>query len=69
MLDILSHLGAGFLSCLQPVNLIFLVVGIVMGLLVGVLPGLTLVMGVVLALVIALFSALQFKVMNGGTTE
>lgn len=26
-------------------------------------------MGVVLALVIALFSALQFKVMNGGTTE
>ena len=26
-------------------------------------------MGVVLAIVIALFSALQFKVMNGGTTE
>ena len=26
-------------------------------------------MGVILALVIALFSALQFKVMNGGTTE
>ncbi len=50
MLDILSHLGVGFLSCLQPVNLIFLVVGIVTGLLVGVLPGLTLVMGVVLAL-------------------
>ena len=50
MLDIFSHLGVGFLSCLQPVNLIFLVVGIVTGLLVGVLPGLTLVMGVVLAL-------------------
>ena len=26
-------------------------------------------MGVILAIVIALFSALQFKVMNGGTTE
>ena len=26
-------------------------------------------MGVVLAIVIALFSALQFKVMNGGTSE
>ena len=26
-------------------------------------------MGVVLAIVIALFSALQFKVMDGGTTE
>jgi putative tricarboxylic transport membrane protein len=50
MLDILSHLGIGFLHCFQPVNLIFLVVGIIVGLLVGVLPGLTLVMGVVLAL-------------------
>ena len=26
-------------------------------------------MGVILAIVIALFSALQFEVMNGGTTE
>ena len=26
-------------------------------------------MGVILAIIIALFSALQFKVMNGGTTE
>lgn len=50
MIDILQHLGMGFLNCFQPVNLIFLVVGIIMGLLVGVLPGLTLVMGVVLAL-------------------
>lgn len=50
MIDILQHLGTGFLNCFQPVNLIFLVVGIIMGLLVGVLPGLTLVMGVVLAL-------------------
>lgn len=49
MVDILSHLGIGFVHCLQPVNLVFLVVGIVVGLLVGVLPGLTLVMGVVLA--------------------
>jgi len=50
MYDILSHLGVGFLNCFQPINLIFLVVGIIVGLLVGVLPGLTLVMGVVLAL-------------------
>ncbi len=50
MVDILSHLGIGLVHCLQPVNLVFLVVGIVVGLLVGVLPGLTLVMGVVLAL-------------------
>jgi putative tricarboxylic transport membrane protein len=50
MFDIMAHLGMGFLNCLQPGNLIFLVVGIVVGLLVGVLPGLTLVMGVVLAL-------------------
>ncbi len=50
MLDILSHLGVGFLNCFQPVNLIFLFVGIVVGLLVGVLPGLTLVMGVILVL-------------------
>jgi putative tricarboxylic transport membrane protein len=50
MIDILQHLGMGFLNCFQPVNLIFLVVGIIVGLLVGVLPGLTLVMGVVLAL-------------------
>lgn len=49
-MDILQHLGMGFLNCFQPVNLIFLVVGIIVGLLVGVLPGLTLVMGVVLAL-------------------
>jgi putative tricarboxylic transport membrane protein len=50
MLDIIGHLGMGFLNCFQPLNLIFLVVGIIVGLLVGVLPGLTLVMGVVLAL-------------------
>src|SRR3990172_2615601 len=35
---------------MEPVNLLFLTVGIVLGLLVAVLPGLTLVMGVVLAL-------------------
>jgi putative tricarboxylic transport membrane protein len=50
MLDILHHLGIGFLHCFQPMNLLFLFVGIIVGLLVGILPGLTLVMGVVLAL-------------------
>lgn len=50
MLDLLSHLGSGFLSCLEPANLIMIVVGILVGLLVGVLPGLTLVMGVILVL-------------------
>ena len=50
MLDTLAHLGAGFIACFNPVNLLMLAVGIVVGLLVGVLPGLTLVMGVVLFL-------------------
>src|SRR3712207_5278941 len=50
MLDILVHLGAGFIACFNPINLLMLAVGIVVGLLVGVLPGLTLVMGVVLFL-------------------
>jgi putative tricarboxylic transport membrane protein len=48
--DTLLHLANGFLTCLQPFNLLILFVGIVFGLLVGVLPGLTLVMGVVLFL-------------------
>src|SRR5690606_21859324 len=43
-------LAQGFVQVMQPVNLLFLVLGIVLGLLVAVLPGLTLVMGVVLAL-------------------
>ena len=46
-LTLLLH---GFAQVLQPVNLLFLVIGTVLGLLVAVLPGLTLVMGVVLAL-------------------
>src|ERR1044071_4967559 len=50
MLEILQHLGGGFVAILQPTNLIALVVGLVVGMLVAVLPGLTLVMGVVLAL-------------------
>lgn len=50
MIDILTQLGAGFVSCLTLANLTMLVTGIVVGLLVGVLPGLTLVMGVVLVL-------------------
>src|SRR5687767_13260688 len=50
MLDVLAHLGQGFLTVLQPVNLAVLVIGLVLGLVVAVLPGLTLVMGVVLAL-------------------
>jgi putative tricarboxylic transport membrane protein len=48
--DTLLHLADGFLVCLQPLNLMILVLGIICGLLVGVLPGLTLVMGVVLFL-------------------
>ena len=50
MTDILVHLGQGFLTAFQPVNLLVLFIGLVLGLLVAVLPGLTLVMGVVLAL-------------------
>jgi putative tricarboxylic transport membrane protein len=48
--DTLLHLANGFATCLQPLNLAILVLGIICGLLVGVLPGLTLVMGVVLFL-------------------
>ena len=44
------HLGQGFLTVFQPVNIFVLMIGLVLGLLVAVLPGLTLVMGVVLAL-------------------
>ncbi len=50
MIEILHHLGTGFLQVLEPANLLVLVIGVVLGLLVAVLPGLTLVMGVVLAL-------------------
>jgi putative tricarboxylic transport membrane protein len=49
-LNTLLLLADGFLTCLQPFNLLILTAGIVLGLLVGVLPGLTLVMGVVLFL-------------------
>ncbi len=49
-MEILQHLATGFLHVFEPLNLLFLFVGLVLGLLVAVLPGLTLVMGVVLAL-------------------
>ncbi|MCX7309266.1 MAG: tripartite tricarboxylate transporter permease, partial [Afipia sp.] len=49
-MDVLTQLGAGFVQCMSPINLIMLFAGIVIGLLIGVLPGLTLVMGVALAL-------------------
>ena len=49
-MDTLIHLLHGFGTVFQPLNLLFLIVGLVLGLLVAVLPGLTLVMGVVLAL-------------------
>jgi putative tricarboxylic transport membrane protein len=49
-MDTLVHLIHGFGTVLQPLNLLFLIIGLVLGLLVAVLPGLTLVMGVVLAL-------------------
>lgn len=50
MFDPLILLGAGFLACFTPINLLMLGGGVLLGLLVGVLPGLTLVMGVVLFL-------------------
>jgi putative tricarboxylic transport membrane protein len=49
-MELLQQLAGGFLSCLTPINLLALVVGLTVGMLVAVLPGLTLVMGVVLAL-------------------
>jgi len=50
MLELVSHLAEGFVSCLAPLNMFVLALGIIVGLLVGVLPGLTLVMGVILVL-------------------
>jgi putative tricarboxylic transport membrane protein len=50
MPDVIAHLGQGFATVFQPVNLLVLWIGLVIGMLVAVLPGLTLVMGVVLAL-------------------
>lgn len=50
MIDILHHLGLGFIHVFTMPHFTALVVGLVVGMLVAVLPGLTLVMGVVLAL-------------------
>jgi len=50
MIDILGHLGHGFVHVLAPANVAALLVGLVVGMLVAILPGLTLVMGVVLVL-------------------
>jgi putative tricarboxylic transport membrane protein len=49
-MDIVAQLGTGFLNCMEPINLLMIVIGILVGLVVGVLPGLTLVMGVILVL-------------------
>ena len=50
MVEVLQHLGVGFVHVFQFHNLLALFIGLIAGLLVAVLPGLTLVMGVVLAL-------------------
>jgi putative tricarboxylic transport membrane protein len=50
MIDVLLHLGHGFVEVFSPINFMLLIVGLVLGMLVAILPGLTLVMGVVLAL-------------------
>jgi putative tricarboxylic transport membrane protein len=50
VVETITSLAHGFLTILQPINLLCLLVGLVLGLVVAVLPGLTLVMGVVLAL-------------------
>ncbi|MDX2290230.1 MAG: tripartite tricarboxylate transporter permease [Hyphomicrobiaceae bacterium] len=49
-MELLAQVAGGFLACLEPVNLMMIVIGILVGLVVGVLPGLTLVMGVILVL-------------------
>ncbi|HYC13995.1 MAG TPA: tripartite tricarboxylate transporter permease, partial [Stellaceae bacterium] len=50
MIDILGHLGHGFVHVFAPANAAALLIGLVVGMLVAILPGLTLVMGVVLVL-------------------
>ncbi|MHB8916568.1 MAG: tripartite tricarboxylate transporter permease [Desulfocucumaceae bacterium] len=49
-MDILYHLGMGFIHSLSPVTLMLLVMGVLIGLITGILPGLTVVMGVILVL-------------------
>ena len=39
-MDILSNLGEGFSVALDPVNLLFVLIGVVVGTAIGVLPGL-----------------------------
>ena len=56
-MEVLSQLGGGFATALQPVNLIFRLIGVTLGLVIGVLPGLGGTSGVAILLPISIVVA------------
>ena len=56
-MEVLGQLAGGFATALQPVNLIFLLIGVTLGLVIGVLPGLGGTSGVAILLTTGLVVA------------
>ncbi len=71
--EMLAMLGQGFLTCIMPANLIYLVGGVALGLVMGAIPGLTATMAIALLVPLTLYlSPTQAIIMllgafNGGT--
>ena len=56
-MEVLGQLGGGFATALQPINLLFLLIGVTLGLVIGVLPGLGGTSGVAILLPISIVVA------------
>src|SRR4029077_18572015 len=56
-MEVLGQLAGGFATALQPVNLVFLLIGVTLGLVIGVLPGLGGTSGVAILLPISIVVA------------
>ena len=56
-MEVLGHLAGGFATALQPINLVFLLIGVTLGLVIGVLPGLGGTSGVAILLPISIVVA------------
>src|SRR5512132_1560637 len=56
-MEVFGHLGGGFATALQPINVAFLLVGVTLGLVIGVLPGLGGTSGVAILLPISIVVA------------
>jgi putative tricarboxylic transport membrane protein len=50
VLEVLGHLGAGFISALQPMNFLLMSLGLAVGIVAGALPGITMLNAIVLVL-------------------